>query len=124
MKDYIEKANRTATTKYGSISQRLESPKTIDLFHAGSGLATEAGEFLDNIKKHVFYGAELDEVNLKEELGDLFWYAALACKSLNVTFEEIMKKNIEKLQTRYPEKFSEINAIVRDLNKERETLES
>jgi NTP pyrophosphatase (non-canonical NTP hydrolase) len=123
MKDYIEKANRTATTNYGSISQRLENPKIIDLIHAGLGISTETGELLDTIKKYIYYGKELDEVNLIEEVGDIFWYLALFCKSLNVSFEEVMKKNIEKLEARYPEKFTEEKAINRDLDKERGVLE-
>ena len=35
-----------------------------------------------------------------------------------------MERNIEKLKARYPQKFTEENAIVRDLTKEREILEN
>lgn len=97
--------------------------KTQDLLHASMGLSTEAAEFTDALKKHIFYGKELDEVNLKEEIGDILWYAAIALKALGTDFESVMQTNIDKLSVRYPEKFTEESAINRDLNKERATLE-
>jgi NTP pyrophosphatase (non-canonical NTP hydrolase) len=93
------------------------------LLHAGIGIATESGEFLDALKKHIFYGKELDKVNLLEELGDLFWYMAIALDELGSTFEKEQARNIAKLKARYPEKFTESAAEVRDLQKERHILE-
>ena len=88
------------------------------------GLVTEAGEFQDMLKKHVFYGKPLDEVNLKEEIGDLLWYCAIALEALDTDFEAVMETNINKLKARYPEKFTEDKAENRDLVKEREILEN
>ena len=93
------------------------------LLHAGIGLATESGEFLDTIKKSVFYGRDLDEVNLKEELGDILWYVAVAMDVLGTDFETEMKRNIEKLQLRYGEKFTQDQEQNRDLDSERALLE-
>jgi len=93
------------------------------LLHAGIGLATEAAEFLDALKKHIFYGKELDRVNLKEEIGDLQWYCAIALDELDSTFEEVQDTNIAKLKARYPDKFTEERAEVRDLPAERKILE-
>ena len=91
--------------------------------HAGIGLSTESAEILDSLKKRIFYGKPLDEVNLKEEMGDLFWYLAIMADSLNIDFETIMSKNIEKLKARYGQKFSEEKAVERNLILERQTLE-
>ena len=55
--------------------------------HAVSGLVTESAELLDAYKKHIYYGKELDLVNIKEEIGDLFWYLALACDVLDVDLD-------------------------------------
>ena len=44
-----------------------------DLVHAAMGLVTESGEFLDAIKKHMFYNKPLDKANLKEELDKCVW---------------------------------------------------
>jgi hypothetical protein len=48
-----------------------------DLFHARVGLVTEVGEICDAFKKHIIYGKTLDLVNLREEIGDVFWYLNL-----------------------------------------------
>jgi len=44
------------------------------LAHMSSGVAGEAGELLDAIKKHVFYNAPLNMENVIEELGDMEFY--------------------------------------------------
>jgi len=97
--------------------------KTQDLIHASMGLVTEAGEFQDMLKKHLYYGRELDEVNLKEEIGDVLWYCAIALNALGTDFETVMQTNIDKLKARFPEKFTEEDANTRNLDKEREILE-
>lgn len=123
-KDYIQDAIRTESTDFSAMNDRLMNDGTKRLLHAGIGLSTEAGEFLDALKKHIFYGKELDRVNLKEEMGDLFWYLAIACDELDVEFESLMATNIAKLKARYGEKFSEQRAENRDLGTERTILES
>jgi NTP pyrophosphatase (non-canonical NTP hydrolase) len=94
------------------------------LLHAAMGMATEAGEFLDPIKKHLFYGKPLDLVNLREEVGDLLWYIAIACDALDTTIDAEMQRNIAKLRKRYPEKFDSVQAVERDLEGERKVLEA
>ena len=83
---YLEQSARTVSNDYEAIKGRLVDEDLIDLLHAGIGLATEAGEFLDAIKKHIFYGKKLDTVNLAEEGGDTLWYLALAFRKLKTTF--------------------------------------
>lgn len=119
--EYVTQAVKTASSDHDAISGRC-TPKTMDMLHACIGLSTEANEALDTLKKHIFYGKELDEVNLKEEIGDLFWYCALLANTLDVSFDEIMDTNIAKLQARYGDKFSSEKAINRDLVKERDIL--
>lgn len=120
---YLKDSKRTVSNDYANIEMRMKGDKMVDLLHAGIGLATESAEFLDALKKTVFYGKQLDEVNLAEELGDLLWYIALAMNALNTDFEKQMQVNIDKLKLRYPEKFTEEAAEVRDLVSERELLE-
>jgi len=121
-KKYLQESKRTCSKKHGVIKERIDS-KTIDLLHAGMGLVTEAGEFLDALKKHIYYGKDLDVVNLKEELGDSLWYLALALRTLETDFDSVMETNIKKLKIRYPEKFNEDKANHRCLDKERQILE-
>ena len=123
MNDFIKLAIRTESTKT-PLQLDLYPDCTPDrLLHAAMGLSTEANEFLDPIKKHLFYGKPLDLVNLKEELGDMLWYMAIAMDALDTTFEAEMTRVINKLKVRYPDKFTEYDAINRDLTAERRKLE-
>jgi NTP pyrophosphatase (non-canonical NTP hydrolase) len=93
------------------------------IIHAALGLVTESAEIADTIKKFEFYGRPLDTLNLKEEVGDILWYLALMCDALGTTLTAEMERVILKLKTRYPDKFTEQHATVRNLDAERATLE-
>lgn len=121
--DYIKNAIKTESVGFEAIENRLSQKGMFRLLHAGMGLSTEAGEFLDSLKKHIFYGKPLDKINLAEELGDLFWYCAIVADELGVEFEPIMERNIEKLKARYGDRFNEEKAENRDLKRERDILE-
>lgn len=114
-------ATKTEAPITEAVEKRLIA--TARLLHAGMGLATEAGEFLDQLKKHIFYGKPLDKLNLKEELGDLDWYSNLACDALDTNMEKIERANIIKLATRYTERFTEYAAKIRNLVEEQRVLE-
>ena len=75
------------------------------LLTASMGLGAEAGEFTEIIKKIMFQGKPLDKDNIwhmQRELGDIMWYFIQACISLDVSPEEIIEMNVEKLKARYP----------------------
>lgn len=122
--NYVQNVLRSESPVTSQLRDRLQNEDTIRLLHAAMGMATEAGEFLDMLKKHIFYGKPMDFVNAKEEVGDQMWYAGLAIDVLKTTFDEVLTVNIDKLKARYPEKFTEEAAINRDLNTERAILES
>ncbi len=122
--NYINDAIKTESNDFTAMDTRLKDNGLKRLLHAGIGLSTESGEFLDALKKHIFYGKELDRVNLAEELGDLFWYMAIVADELGVEFESVMERNIQKLKARYGEKFSEEKAENRDLENERTILDA
>jgi len=76
------------------------------LLTAAVGMSAEAGEFTEVIKKIIFQGKEPTEENifhLKRELGDIMWYVMQACIGMNISLEEIVEMNVEKLLARYPE---------------------
>lgn len=77
------------------------------------GLCGETGEVSDHIKKYMFQGHELDQDKLVNELGDVCWYIAIMATGLNVDLETVMKKNVEKLQRRYPDGFDVEKSIHR-----------
>ena len=66
------------------------------------GLAGEAGEVANDVKKGVFHQHGLDLEKLKNEIGDTLWYAAALCTTLGLDLSEIMQANIKKLEMRYP----------------------
>jgi NTP pyrophosphatase (non-canonical NTP hydrolase) len=83
------------------------------LMHAAVGISGEAGELLDAVKKTWVYGKELDRVNLIEELGDIEWYLEALRQLLDVTREEVIAANIEKLTKRYPVQYTDELALKR-----------
>ena len=117
--NYIENVLRTETTRYGDARAEVQ-PR---LLHAIMGMVTEAGEAADMLKKHIFYGKEYDQINLIEEVGDMLWYIAIALDEMNITFEEVMERNIAKLKARYGDAWTQQRANERDLEKERKELE-
>lgn len=121
--NYIEEAKRTESDAFSiAVADRLaHRPR---LLHAAMGLVTESGEFLDNFKKHIYYGKPFDATNVVEEIGDVLWYCAIALDCVGMSFEQCMERNIHKLRTRYPEKFNQTDAIDRDLDAERLALEA
>lgn len=108
---YLELSDRTC--KHIAAEGIVVAPRMYDLLHATLGISGEAGELLDAVKKSFIYNKPLDLENAKEELGDLLWYMALACRTLDVSFEELMQMNIDKLTKRYPEKYTDEDAIAR-----------
>ncbi len=85
----------------------------LQLADVGLGLAGEAGEVADLIKKHLSQGHPLDLAKVKKELGDILWYAAKGCHVLGFSMDEVAQENIAKLKARYPEGFS----VERSLNR-------
>jgi NTP pyrophosphatase (non-canonical NTP hydrolase) len=76
------------------------------LLTAAVGMSAEAGEFTEIIKKIIFQGKPVTEENLfhlKRELGDIMWYVSQACIGLDISIEEVIQMNFEKLSARYPE---------------------
>jgi NTP pyrophosphatase (non-canonical NTP hydrolase) len=116
--NYLQESQATENQDYKTIALRTQDDTTVQLLHACMGLSTEVGELTDALKKYIFYGSKLNGVNAVEELGDIMWYLALACRALNTDFETVCATNINKLKTRYPEKFTEYLATNRDLNAE------
>lgn len=43
---------------------------------------------------------------IRENIGDMLWYAAMICNFFNWNMEEVLNENIEKLKKRYPKGFT------------------
>lgn len=89
------------------------SPEEIMLVWNALGLAGEAGEVADYIKKCIFHDHPLDVEKLIKELGDVQWYLAALATKIQVTLSQVMETNIEKLKARYPVEFNVDDSINR-----------
>ena len=84
------------------------------LINGVMGLCGESGEAIDIVKKHLAQGHELDREHLIKELGDVAWYLAETATALDVTLEEVLSQNIDKLRNRYPEGFEVEKSVKRE----------
>ena len=75
------------------------------LINGVMGLCGESGEAIDIVKKHLHQGHPLDKEKLAKELGDVAWYLAETAWALDISLEQILRGNLEKLKKRYPEGF-------------------
>lgn len=85
-----------------------------DSLHMAVGVAGEAGELLDAIKKYSIYNKPLDRENVVEELGDLEFFMEGLRQRLEISREETLVHNRAKLNKRYADKkFSNEAAQIR-----------
>tara|TARA_R110002020_G_scaffold23960_4_gene79287 strand:- start:4082 stop:4405 length:324 start_codon:yes stop_codon:yes gene_type:complete len=92
MNEYQKKAKKTAIY-----------PEEINVFYPAFGLAGEAGEICNKLKK-VLRGDEIPmqktKGDLEKELGDVLWYVANLASDLDLALDDVASKNIDKLQDR------------------------
>jgi len=99
--DYQKEAAKTAN-------------RTNDALSMGAlGLAGEAGEVVDLIKKHLYHGHPLDKDKLTREIGDLAWYCAFIATVVGIEFDDVATTNLAKLKARYGDAFSVEKSINR-----------
>ena len=112
---FVDSVTSEATKDCDTFIERLdelqENPKWNEpqrLLTGAIGICSEGGELLDIVKKLLFQGkqptAEL-RVKLKNELGDVMWYAQQIMIAMNWTLEEVLAENTKKLSGRYPDGF-------------------
>lgn len=77
------------------------------------GLAGEAGEAIEHVKKHVFHGRALDREALAKEIGDVLWYLAALATGADLNLGQCAALNVEKLARRYPDGFTREASIAR-----------
>tara|TARA_R110000824_G_scaffold2558_2_gene11731 strand:+ start:15125 stop:15466 length:342 start_codon:yes stop_codon:yes gene_type:complete len=91
---YQDKADETA----------IYPNKGDNLYYPALGLAGEAGEVCEKVKKIMRDKggvlSEADALEISKELGDVLWYlSAIACE-INVALSTVAEDNIDKLQSR------------------------
>jgi NTP pyrophosphatase (non-canonical NTP hydrolase) len=109
--EFVDTTTSKPSKQYSDFQDRLQELKvqgfpTERLLTAAVGMSAEAGEFTEIVKKIIFQGKPVNQENLfhlKRELGDIMWYVSQACIGLDISLEEVIQMNFEKLSARYPE---------------------
>lgn len=89
----------------------------LELARGGLGIAGEAGEVADHIKKLLFHGVVQNEDELEKlatEMGDVLWYIAVLAHDLEFPLSYVMWKVTQKLEKRYPNGFNHAEAQAPD----------
>jgi NTP pyrophosphatase (non-canonical NTP hydrolase) len=81
--------------------------------HMLLGIVTEVGELADCFKKCIGYKQIVNGTNVVEEMGDLLFYLSGLARHYGLSLEELMIKNKEKLDKRYPNGYTDKDAIER-----------
>ena len=108
--EFVSAVTSDASTNFVDFADRIgdldrQGANIERLLTAGVGINAEGGEFLEIIKKMVFQGKPWNEDNREHliiELGDVMWYVAQATMALDISFDEVIDTNINKLKKRYP----------------------
>ena len=108
--EFVAAVTSEASTNFVDFADRIgeldrQGANIERLLTAGVGINAEGGEFLEIIKKMVFQGKPWNEDNRKHliiELGDVMWYVAQATMALDISFDEVIETNVNKLKKRYP----------------------
>lgn len=108
--EFVDAVTSDASRDFVSLADRMveldEKGANIErLLTAGVGMNAEGGEFLEIVKKMIFQGKPWNQDNKEHliiELGDLMWYVAQACMALEISFDEVVARNVKKLEKRYP----------------------
>ena len=110
--DFVRQTTSQESLDWTTLSARLthlemhDEANVTQLLTAALGISPEAGEFTEVVKKIFLQGKPYTEENvfhMQRELGDIMWYVAQACMALDISFDEILEMNVEKLSARYPE---------------------
>ena len=108
--DFVDGVTSDPSKDYQSFIESLnllngEGSNINRLTTAAVGISAEGGEFMEIVKKMVFQGKPWNADNREHliiELGDVLWYVAQACMALEVSFDDVVATNVEKLKKRYP----------------------
>jgi NTP pyrophosphatase (non-canonical NTP hydrolase) len=108
--EFVDAVTSDASRDFVAFSDRIveldrKGANIERLLTAGVGINAEGGEFLEIVKKMIFQGKPWNEDNkdhLITELGDMMWYVMQACIALETPIDQVIARNVEKLEKRYP----------------------
>ena len=107
---FVDAVTSDESKDFLALSDRLvrldEKGANIERLMTGAiGINAEGGEVMEIVKKLVFQGKPWNDetkAHLVKELGDTLWYVTQCLIALEVSIDEVVAKNVEKLEARYP----------------------
>jgi hypothetical protein len=78
---------------------------------------------LDQLKKKIYYNKPFEMDKFKILIESIFETTCIICNLNRIEISKILESNIQKLKSRFGDKFSSEKAIKRDLKQERTILE-
>ena len=107
---FVDAVTSDESRDFIALSDRLvaldEKGANIERLLTGAvGINSEGGEIMEIVKKLVFQGKPWSDdtrYHLKRELGDVMWYLTQCLIALDVSIDEIVEMNVDKLKSRYP----------------------
>lgn len=127
MKRTVDKSESYTDKALKTLNKDVFEQKDL-ILNASLGLSGEVGEVNDIIKKYMYHGHKLDDDTKEKiilELGDVCWYVALMAWAIDKTkFEDVLNKNIAKLEKRYHGEFSTEKSINRKEDSEEKKNDS
>jgi NTP pyrophosphatase (non-canonical NTP hydrolase) len=108
--EFVDAVTSDESRDFLALSDRLvsldEKGANIERLMTGAiGINAEGGEIMEIVKKLVFQGKPWNEetrFHIKRELGDVMWYVMQCLIALDLTLDEVIEGNIDKLKKRYP----------------------
>ena len=107
---FVDAVTSDESKDFLALSDRLvgldEKGANIERLMTGAiGINAEGGEVMEIVKKLVFQGKPWNQEtkdHLIKELGDTVWYIVQCLIALDVSLDEVVNRNIQKLEARYP----------------------
>ena len=107
---FVDAVTSDESKDFLALSDRLvrldEKGANIERLMTGAiGINAEGGEVMEIVKKLVFQGKPWNEetkAHLIKELGDTLWYIVQCLIALDVSLDDVVAKNVSKLEKRYP----------------------
>ena len=108
--EFVDAVTSDESRDFLALSDRLvsldEKGANIERLMTGAiGINAEGGEIMEIVKKLVFQRKPWNEetrFHIKRELGDVMWYVMQCLIALDLTLDEVIEGNIDKLKKRYP----------------------
>jgi NTP pyrophosphatase (non-canonical NTP hydrolase) len=109
--EFVKQTTSPASSDFSQLIARMnelndEGVKLTHLLTFALGASAEMGEAVEIIKKCLLQGKPFNDdakIWINKELGDVLYYLGQFCIAMDVSFEDIMQLNYEKLSARYPE---------------------